>query len=150
MAEPLFQVFIQSAAGSAMRIQVDESTLQIKRTVSLPAIHPWAYGFIIDAPAKDGDCLDCFILTNQTLQAGKSQTCRAIGVLEMWENDEADDKILATLPDESVALNAYERDVLALFLESLFAGNPQNHIRVGDMLSAEDAEARILQAKQAK
>lgn len=147
MAETELQIYIQSTAGSNLRLQVDEQTLQLKKTLALPATHPWPYGFVLNTKGEDGDCLDCFLLSYRPFQAGQTVSGRLIGMLELWENEQADHKLLAGLPGETINLNAYERDVLVLFLESVFAVYQDIHIQIGRILPAQDAVAYITQHK---
>jgi inorganic pyrophosphatase len=143
----MIKVFIQSKAGSNLRLQVHKKTLQVLGTAALSAVHPWAYGFIINTRAVDGDCLDCFIVTRTPLTAGRFVNCQPAGLLEMWEENQPDHKILALLLNEQITFNREDRDVLAKFISTLFLSYPETKIRIGRLLPASAALALIYKSQ---
>jgi inorganic pyrophosphatase len=143
----MIQVFIQAEAQSKQRLQVDETTLAIKKTLILPIRHPYAYGFILNSHAMDGDGLDCFVITSTALHAGEIIACEPVAVLEMWENHEADSKVLAVPLGEDTALPHSVQSTLSLFLFNLFTHFPDSGLRIGDLLPASAAREFIQQAR---
>lgn len=128
-----FEVYIQSEKNSRFRLRVDETSLEIHAHDELPLPHPWAYGFVLNTRAADGDCLDCFVITNQVLKAGSIVPCQAVALLQMWENQEADHKILAVPVGEMMELPDPVPTVIQLFLRQCFKAFPQIDLRFGDI-----------------
>lgn len=100
---------------------------------------PYPYGFIIGTRAADGDCVDCYIITNDRLRAGAIVECDPVGLLEQEEDGEVDHKVLAALPGQEVELNQELLEELRDFVYALIAPFPEVHIRIGGILSREVA-----------
>ena len=100
------EVFIEVSAGDTECRKFNEETLvyRYSRHSDIPYIY--AYGFIIGTRTDDGDAVDCYVLTRRPLPPGESVRCRPVGLLKMMENGEADDKVLAALPDENPVVDA--------------------------------------------
>ncbi|MBI9050177.1 MAG: inorganic diphosphatase [Anaerolineaceae bacterium] len=130
----LIQVFVQAVAGSPIRFSVDEKTLEIQHADILSAVHPWAYGFVPHTNSADGDCLDCFIITGKPLTVAEIIECQPIGYLEVWENDESDHKLLATLPNEQITLSTQHKKILSHFMHTIFKNYPSIHLVVGELV----------------
>ncbi len=133
------EVFIQAEAGSTKRLQVDETTLQIQRELTLALEHPWSYGFILQTFSADEDGLDCFVITHTPLKAGSIVRCIPVGVLEMWEGAHPDPKILAVPKGENTDLPGGIHSILSLFLFNLFTHFPDNILRIGEIRPASAA-----------
>lgn len=119
--EDRFQVCIQAEAGSFERRYYNEKTLEYLRTRQLSIPTPYAYGFILDTNADDDANLDCFIITQERLAAGSIVECEPIGLLEVREDGEVDDKVLATVPGETVALSPeLHQKIKDFYTEAIF------------------------------
>lgn len=140
-------MFIEAEAGSAVKGVYDERSLARTGERRALAPYPYAYGFI---PGTQGgpedECLDCYLITRRPLSAGRLYAARVFGLLEFFEGDELDHKLLAAPPDEpppaAEALAAL-RDELAGFITAIFRAYPEVSIRVGELRPAVDAE-RVL------
>jgi inorganic pyrophosphatase len=143
----LIEVFIQSEAHSNRRLIVNETTLKIQREKTLPLEHPWPYGFILNTLAEDGDGLDCFVIIDTPLKAGSIVRCEPVGILEMWEGQEPDPKILAVPNGESAELPGETHSTLSLFLFNLFTHFPDTVLRIGEILPASVAQELIQVSK---
>ena len=93
-------VFIQNEAGSLIKNKHDEKTFEHLSSIRLREPYPYAYGFIPGTQAADGDCVDCYVITDSSLFADSIVECSPIGLLQLFENDQPDHKIIATIPDE--------------------------------------------------
>ena len=144
----MIKVLIQVAGGSSDRRIYDERTLEYKETRqgSLPYIYP--YGFILGTSAEDEACVDCYIITRKSLEAGSIFECVPIGLLEQDEDGEIDHKVLASLPDEKVELSQELLQEMRDFIHRLFAAHPEMHVTVGNILSREDALRHIQELRE--
>lgn len=143
-------VFIEAEAGSRDKGLYDESTLERKGTRRALVPYPYPYGFIRGTPGgDDGECLDCFIITHRRLFAGREYRVQPFGILEMYENEEQDWKVLARLPDEAIPATTpgpYAdalREVLSAFINKIFTAYPDVRIELGSILPADVAEAIV-------
>lgn len=139
------KVFVTIEKGSYERNLYDERTLEYlgARRLSLP--YPYSYGFIPGTNAADGDCLDCYVITEDPLQHGRIVECVPAGLLEMEEDGEEDYKVLATLPRQDVALDQALLEALRDFIYGVFARFPETTVRIGDILSSQEARRYIEQ-----
>lgn len=56
---------------------------------------PFNYGYIPQTRGGDGDALDVFIIGDQPLEPGVIVQCKAIGIIELLDRGEQDDKVIA-------------------------------------------------------
>lgn len=63
------RVFIENEAGSDKKNLFNEKTFAYKKTVTGSRVYPFPHGFILNTTNRDGDALDCFILTRQELKS---------------------------------------------------------------------------------
>lgn len=96
------KVFTENERGKAIKNIFNERTLEYveSRTVSAP--YPYPYGFVTETLSGDGDCLDCFVLTNKPLKTGDAVDVEPIALMEMKEDGEIDHKIIARLIDDVI------------------------------------------------
>src|SRR6266496_4181600 len=120
----MIKVLIQVAAGSCDKNFYNERTLEYRETRHGSRPYPYPYGFIIGTSAADGDCVDCYLITNDTLKSGTIVECEPVGLLEQDEDGEIDHKILAAIPGQDVEVG----DALLLemqeFIYAIFAKYP--------------------------
>ena len=114
------QVFIQNEAGSDQKNYHDEKTLAWKRVATVSCPYPFAYGFVMGTSAEDGGNVDCFVLTDQALRTGQIVDCDAIGLMEQFEDGQADHNVLARLVGSGTVVDASVRARLADFVKSVF------------------------------
>jgi inorganic pyrophosphatase len=145
----MIKVFIQVTAGSPEKKLYNEKTLEYKgtRQVSLP--YPYAYGFILNTNAGDGDNLDCYVITKESLMPGTVVECEPIGLLEQHEGEELDHKILAVLPGQDVALSENLLKEFQDFIYAAFAQYPEVKVRVGPIHPQDTALQHIQACRKA-
>lgn len=64
------RVLVEAEAGSNHRLVYDEATLEVSTLRRLPAVYPFAYGFIIGTTTDDGGAVDCYLITTEPVSAG--------------------------------------------------------------------------------
>jgi inorganic pyrophosphatase len=135
----MIQVLIQVTAGSCEKHFYNERTLEYLEARPGSRPYPYPYGFIIGTSAADGDCVDCYLITNDLLTAGTIVECEPVGLLLQDEDGEVDHKVVAALPGQDVALGQDLVRELQEFIEAIFAKYPDMHVRVGPLLPREAA-----------
>jgi inorganic pyrophosphatase len=57
------RMLVEAEAGSNLRLVYDEATLEVSTLRRLPAVYPFAYGFIIGTTTDDGGAVYCYVIT---------------------------------------------------------------------------------------
>jgi len=135
----MIEVFVEVEAGSRDKKLYDEQTLQYKETRRVMLPYPFAYGFVLGTRCDDGECVDCYILTADRLEAGTVVDCQPVGLLEQTEEEEIDHKVLATLPGQSADLDQELHEKLRSFIQGVFRAFPDTKVQVGRILPRERA-----------
>jgi len=145
--ENSIKVFVENEAGSDQKNLYDEKTLNYKKTITVSRKYPLAYGFILDTTSGDGDNLDCFVITNQTLKQGQTIECEPIGIMEQFEDEDSkeDHNVLAKLAGEEVVITEEIKRNLTEFVLHVFDHRPGKIVKVGQFLGKEFAEKYIAQ-----
>ncbi|MCR4368454.1 MAG: inorganic diphosphatase [archaeon] len=91
------QAIIEVPKDSRIKYELDkESGLMRLDRILYSAVHyPGDYGFIPQTYWEDGDPLDIIVLSNFPVYPKTIVTARPIGVIEMSDGTESDDKIIA-------------------------------------------------------
>lgn len=87
-------VEIPKGSQNKYEYDVEHHIVKLDRVLYSPLYYPGEYGFVPQTLGKDGDPLDVLILVNFPTYPGTLIECRVVGMLEMIDNGEADDKIL--------------------------------------------------------
>ncbi len=143
----MIKVFVQCEAGTCEKDRYNEKTLEYLSTIELPLAYPYPYGFIPDTIAKDGDNLDCYVITDNPLKAGTVVECNPVGLLEQIEDGEIDHKILAALPGEEPKMDNALLQELRSFIYGIFSHFEDSSVKVGEIASRETA-LEIINASQ--
>ncbi len=98
----LVNVYVEIPKGSNQKYEFNKTTgkLELDRVLPEPFHYPYAYGFIVNTLAQDGDELDALILTAQPLLNECMYECRVVAVLLMEDEKGVDEKILVVPKDE--------------------------------------------------
>jgi inorganic pyrophosphatase len=139
----VLSVFIENEAGSCIKHHHDEETLAFLRREQVRAPYPFPYGFVPGTRAPDGDCVDCFVVTDRVLHTGDLVDCEPFALMEQTEAGLVDHNILAVLVGEAPPDLDPLRSALARFVAEVFAGMPGRETTVGRLLPAEDALAYL-------
>jgi len=105
---------IEIPRGSRLKYELDKASglLRLDRVLYSAVFYPANYGFIPQTYCDDKDPLDILVLGQETIVPMCILTARPIGVMQMIDQDEEDDKIIA-IPEHDPAFNHY-RDISQL------------------------------------
>jgi len=130
----MIKVCIQVDGGSRDKNLYNEKTLEYKETRRGSRPYPYPYGFVLGTSAEDGDNVDCYLITHESLKSGTIVECEPIGLLEQDEDGEMDHKVLAVMPGQDVGLDQGLLEELQDFIYAVFAEYPDMVVRVGPIL----------------
>ena len=90
-------VIIEVEAGSRAKYELDKETgrLFLDRYLSVPQGYPSHYGSICQTLGEDGDPMDVLLFTREPILPGVFVKVKPIGVMQMIDGSEQDDKIIA-------------------------------------------------------
>ncbi len=88
---------IEIPQGSKCKYEIDKKTglLKLDRVIYSSFHYPINYGFIPQTLGEDGDPLDILVLCSESIQALCLVEATIIGNMQMIDNGEKDDKIIA-------------------------------------------------------
>lgn len=135
-APGVVNAYIEMTPFDAVKYEVDKTTgyLRVDRPQLTSSMTPTLYGFIPQtycsarvhelSPASDrgdGDPLDICVITERAINRGEViLRARVIGGIQMVDNGEADDKIVAVLDNDQFWKNAHDiNDISPALLERL-------------------------------
>lgn len=139
----MIDVMVEVVKGQREKRCLDaHGVLKSLRTASRP--YPYSYGYIEGTIDEEGDGLDCWIVSGTAPEPGSTVRCDTIGLLEFFEDDQPDHKILA-VPTGEVPPPDMDRLIseIAEYIQSLFAVFPEARIRIGGFLSSDSAMSII-------
>lgn len=92
-----FSSVIEISKGSKVKYELDKPSglLKVDRVLFSSSIYPANYGFIPRSYCGDGDPLDVLVLGHESVVPLSIIQARAIGVMKMTDQGDADDKIIA-------------------------------------------------------
>lgn len=96
-APRIVNAVIEIPLGSRTKYEVDKPSglLKLDRVIYSSFYYPTNYGFIPRTYGDDKDPLDILVLSGQVIQPLCIVEAKVIGVMQMIDNGEADDKIIA-------------------------------------------------------
>jgi inorganic pyrophosphatase len=97
-----FNAVIEIPKGSKVKYEIDKATglLKVDRILSSSVVYPWNYGFIPQTYCEDGDATDVIVFMQETVVPLSFLRVRPIGVMNMIDQGEKDDKIIAVHLDD--------------------------------------------------
>lgn len=137
------QVLIENPAGSRVKHHYHEETFELLRVERVSGAYPYPYGFVPGTRAPDGDCVDCFVITERPLRSGQLVECDPFALMEQTEAGIVDNDVLAVPVGEAVPDLASLIPVLTRGILELFVGMPGRETGVGRFLPASEAAAYI-------
>ncbi len=101
---------IEIPQGSRAKYEVDKATglLRLDRVIYSSFHYPINYGFIPKTLGKDGDPLDLLVLCSQSIQSLCLVEAKVIGNMQMIDQGQQDDKIIA-VASKDPSVNHYQR-----------------------------------------
>jgi len=96
-AHESFNAVIEIPKGSKVKYELDKPSgmLRVDRILYSSVIYPANYGFLPRTYCDDGDPLDVLVLGNEPVVPLTIIQARAIGVMQMVDEGQADDKLIA-------------------------------------------------------
>lgn len=96
------RMIVEIPKNSSNKYEYDHEmgVFRLDRALYSPMHYPGEYGFIPGTLSEDGDPLDVLTLADEPSYPGVLIVARPVGVLEMVDQDELDQKILA-VPDHN-------------------------------------------------
>ena len=93
---------IEISQGSRAKYEVDKTTglLKLDRVVYSSFHYPINYGFIPQTLGLDGDALDILVMCSESIQPLCLVEATVIGNMQMIDNGEPDDKIIAVATND--------------------------------------------------
>nr|WP_199307240.1 inorganic diphosphatase [Alkalinema sp. FACHB-956] len=97
----MINVLIEIPAGSKNKYEFDKdlNAFALDRVLYASVMYPYDYGFVPNTLADDGDPLDGMVIMDQPTFPGCVIAARPIGMLEMIDGGDRDEKILC-VPDK--------------------------------------------------
>lgn len=91
-----FHVVIEIPRFSSNKYEFDEELMVMKldRVLFSPLHYPWDYGFLPNTRYLDGDPIDALVLVSHPTYPGVVIDAKPIGVLEMSDGGQPDEKLL--------------------------------------------------------
>jgi len=101
---------IEIPQGSRSKYEVDKDTglLRLDRVIYSSFQYPVNYGFIPQTLGQDGDPLDILVLCSQSIQSLCLVDAKVIGNMQMIDQGQMDDKIIAVAANDP-SVNHYNR-----------------------------------------
>lgn len=92
-----FMAVIEIKKGGKNKYELDKATgmLRLDRVLYTSTHYPANYGFIPRTYGDDGDPLDVLVLCSEAIEPMTLVQCRPIGVFEMHDGEERDEKVIA-------------------------------------------------------
>jgi inorganic pyrophosphatase len=137
-------VFIENPAGLSIKHHFDERRGILQATSAVSRPYPYPYGFVLNAPAADGDNLDCFVLTPRRLNPGDVVECEVLGLMEQWEDAVVDHNLIARPLGETAQLTETIQASLIDFVSHVFDHLPGKVVRAGRFLDENEAHRHLV------
>ncbi len=93
---------IEISKGSSCKYEIDKATglLKLDRVIYSSFHYPVNYGFIPQTLGDDGDPLDILVMCSESIQPLCLVNATVIGNMQMIDNGEKDDKIIAVATND--------------------------------------------------
>lgn len=100
--EKIIEAIIEIPMGTKNKYEIDKLRNRIKldRVLYSPMTYPAEYGYIEHTLAKDNDPLDILVLASSKTFPGCIVDARVVGYLEVIDNGENDEKLIAVVDSD--------------------------------------------------
>lgn len=101
-APRIVNAVIEIPQGSRAKYEIDKDSglLKLDRVIYSSFYYPCNYGFIPQTYGDDKDPLDILVITSMPVQAMCLMQAKVIGVMQMIDSGDADDKIIAVAAND--------------------------------------------------
>src|SRR5438874_42817 len=101
-APRLVNAVIEIPQGSRAKYEIDKESglLRLDRVIYSSFYYPCNYGFIPQTYGDDKDPLDILVITSLPVQALCIMEAKVVGVMQMIDSGDADDKIIAVAAND--------------------------------------------------
>ena len=101
-APTIFNCVIEIPKGSKVKYELDKKTglIKVDRVLYSSVVYPHNYGFIPRTLCDDSDPIDVLVIMQEPVVPGCFLRAKAIGLMPMIDQGEADDKIIAVCADD--------------------------------------------------
>lgn len=101
-APRIVEAVIEIPMGSRAKYELDKASgiLRLDRVIYSSFLYPSNYGFIPRTYGDDNDPLDILVLSGQRIEPLCLVTAKVIGVMQMKDQGDADDKIIAVAAND--------------------------------------------------
>ncbi|MDB5037127.1 MAG: Inorganic pyrophosphatase [Bacteriovoracaceae bacterium] len=98
----IFLAIVEVPKGSKIKYELDKKSglIRVDRILFSSVHYPSNYGFIPRTYCEDGDPLDVLILGQESIAPLSIMRAKAIGVMKMQDQGQADDKIISVHVDD--------------------------------------------------
>lgn len=150
-----FSALIEIPKGSRVKYELDKETglLKVDRILYSSVIYPANYGFIPQTLGEDADPLDVLVLMQEPVQPLSIVRARPIGMMQMVDEGESDEKIICVhLDDPEYRSYEHHSDLPDHRLNELrrffqdYKVLEGKEVRVGDFSDPEEAKDAIRHA----
>lgn len=103
-APRVVNTIIEIPQGSRCKYEIDKDSglLKLDRVIYSSFYYPINYGFIPQTYGGDKDPLDILVITSLAVQPLTLMEAKVIGVMQMVDSGDADDKLIAVADRKSV------------------------------------------------
>ena len=107
-----FIACIEISKGSKKKYELDKETglIALDRVLRTATHYPCSYGLIPLTLSEDNDPLDVMVICSETLDPNTLVKCRPVGLIEMIDKGEKDEKIIAVAVDDPYVNHYQEID----------------------------------------
>lgn len=139
----MIKVFIEQICEPNKKNIFDKKTGQLSKSVVTSITYPYPYGYILNTRASDGENLDCYIISNKQFEVSDVIECEPIGMVEWFENGEADHKIIATPINEKNKIDDVIKNKITDFANQFIALRFDKKYRLGKFYDKKQAKTLI-------
>lgn len=128
-APEIVNALIEISQGSKAKYEIDKSTglLKLDRVIYSSFHYPVNYGFIPQTLGEDGDPLDILVICSESIQPLCLVEATVIGNMQMIDNGEKDDKIIAVATKDPSVNHITNVDELPKHFKSVLKNYFENY-----------------------
>lgn len=147
---PSIKVYIEIEKDSNMKYEYNKQSqqLELDRILPAPFVYPFAYGFIPNTLAADGDDLDALIIhPDGSIRMDTTYDVHVVGALRMEDEHGADEKVLCVLDAATVVTDA-EKAAIEVFFSTYKIGYADKWSKTNGFMDRQEAIALVERCRQ--